>query len=266
MKRVGDVPLKRSARSSTNKVAKPPAEDDVCPLCKGAGYVRAEVPFGDPFFARPIRCECLTREIEERDFADLERLSQLTPFKDKTFENFDPKVRGVEAAFRVAKAFAQDPRGWLILHGGVGTGKTHLAAAIANWAMNNHIRVLFAVVPDLLDHLRSTFAPSSTTQYDELFESVRAVPLLILDDLGTENCTPWAGEKLYQIFNYRYNDMLPTVLTTNRPLERIDERILSRLKDDSLSEIVEIKADDYRPLKPGYRTNRKSYKPQYRRT
>lgn len=265
MKRLGDVPLDHLVPSGKRKEPEVVIDDDVCPICKGAGYLQADVPFGHPFFARAIPCECLMREQEERAFADLQRLSQLDPFRDKTFENFDPKVPGVDAAYRAAKTFARDPSGWLILCGGVGTGKTHLAAAIANWAVNNHIRVLFAVVPDLLDHLRSTFAPSSTVQYDELFESVRATPLLILDDLGTENCTPWAGEKLYQIFNYRYNERLPTVVTTNRDLGRIDDRIRSRLRDDSLCEIVVIKGEDYRPRKKGERKYAKVSKPQYRR-
>ena len=65
---------------------------------------------------------------------------------------------------------------------------------------------LFVTVPDLLDHLRSTFSPQSTISYDKLFEQVRKTPLLILDDLGTESATAWAKEKLYQLFNHRYND------------------------------------------------------------
>ncbi len=55
------------------------------------------------------------------------------------------------------------------------------------------------VVPDLLDHLRATFSPSSTVSLDRRFEEVRTTPLLILDDLGTQSATPWAREKLYQI-------------------------------------------------------------------
>ena len=56
----------------------------------------------------------------------------------------------------------------------------------------------------------------------------------MIDDLGTQNATPWAQEKLYQIFNYRYVNRLPTVVTTNQPLEEIEGRIHSRLRDPEL--------------------------------
>ena len=100
-----------------------------------------------------------------------------------------------------------------------------------------------------MDHLRSTFAPDSPLSYDEMFERVRNVNLLILDDLGTEAATPWAVEKLYQIFNHRYNYRMPTVVTTNRRPERLEERIYSRLMDPSVCTVVnlwETGARDYR--------------------
>ena len=50
----------------------------------------------------------------------------------------------------------------------------------------------FIVVPDLLDHLRATFQPGSAVSYDERFNEVRRARLLVLDDLGTQNATPWA--------------------------------------------------------------------------
>jgi hypothetical protein len=110
-------------------------------------------------------------------------------------------------------------------------------------------RVLFAVVPDLLDHLRSTFGPSSEVAYDERFELVRTVPLLILDDLGTESATAWAREKLYQIVNHRYNLELPTVITSNRSPDSLDPRVLSRMYQMAFGgEILRISAEDYRRL------------------
>jgi DNA replication protein DnaC len=106
--------------------------------------------------------------------------------------------------------------------------------------------VLFTIIPDLLDHLRATFGPQSTVAYDERFELVRNVPLLILDDLGTESATPWAREKLYQLINHRYNERLATVITTNLKPEAIEPRIYSRLCDPDCGVLVTIKAQDYR--------------------
>src|SRR5664280_1545752 len=77
-------------------------------------------------------------------------------------------------------------------------------------------------------HLRATFSPSSNTSYDRRFDEIRTAPLLILDDLGTQSMTPWVREKLYQLFNYRYNAELPTVITTADTLDEMDARIRSR--------------------------------------
>jgi DNA replication protein DnaC len=192
-------------------------------------------------------------ERERRQVEALQRLSALDAFHNRTFDNFDSKTLGVTEAYDLARRFAEDPYGWLVLRGGVGCGKTHLAAAIANAALKAGLPVLFAVVPDLLDHLRSTFSPSSEIQYDELFEGVRSTHLLVLDDLGTESATPWAQEKLFQLINHRYNNQLPTVITTNRRLESLDERIQSRLGDRVLCAMVEMNAKDYRALQKGQR-------------
>jgi DNA replication protein DnaC len=68
----------------------------------------------------------------------------------------------------------------------------------------------------------------------------------VLDDLGTENATPWAREKLYQIINHRYNERLPTVITSNQRDDAIDERILSRMLDRDLSTRLTLVGEDFR--------------------
>jgi DNA replication protein DnaC len=105
---------------------------------------------------------------------------------------------------------------------------------------------LFVVVPDLLDHLRATFGPGSLVSYDDLFEQVRSVRLLILDDLGTQTVSPWAREKLYQIFNHRYVAELPTIITTASKIEELDPRIRTRMMDKRVCNIFLIDAPPYR--------------------
>ena len=106
------------------------------------------------------------------------------------------------------------------------------------------------VVPEFLDHLRSTFSPDSKVSYDEVFESVKTAPLLVLDDFGEQSTTPWAREKLYQMLNYRYNSRLPTVATTrysfDELLGEVDPAISSRLVDGQTSVPFNIMAPDYR--------------------
>jgi DNA replication protein DnaC len=208
-----------------------------------------DVVFGDPNFGRLITCHCKDEELQRNRGQKLLKISNLEPFREKTFENFDRSIPGVGRAFARSMDYARNPRGWLILYGGYGCGKTHLAAAIANDVLKLNYEVLFTVVPDILDHLRSTFGPTSEVAYDERFEQIRGAKLLILDDLGTENATPWAREKLYQIINHRYNYSLPTVITSNRDPKEIDPRILSRMEDAVLCpERIIIEASDYRRL------------------
>lgn len=223
------------------------AEENSCPRCGGAGFLRMDAPVGHPNFGRLIPCECKLSEQEERRNREFNELSGLEMLEEWTFEAFDPDIPRARVAYEQCLEYAQNPDGWLLLVGLYGCGKTHLAAAIANYVMvHQRMSPLFTVVPDLLDHLRAAFAPDRTSSYDTRFNEVRNASLLILDDLGTENATPWANEKLFQIINYRYNQRKPTIITTNRDMDRMDPRIASRLKDISICQPVYIEAGDYR--------------------
>lgn len=219
---------------------------NVCPICQGLGYLRLDVPPGHPDFGRLVPCRCKEKESAERRLDRLQRLGHLGALRRLTFDTLmpeglcpDPELRRrFRLAYQVAQEFATTPEGWLVLCGVSGCGKTHLAAAIANRRLELGAPALFAVVPDLLDHLRAAFGPESEIAYDEMFETVREAPLLILDDLGTQSNTPWAQEKLFQIVNHRYNDRRPTVITTNVPLERLDDRLRTRLTDPGLSRVL----------------------------
>jgi len=174
--------------------------------------------------------------------------------RNMTFENFDPKRADLEPeqrnnlgrVYKMAKSFADEPEGWLVLQGTNGCGKTHLAAAIGNYQLKRAKPVIFIVVPDFLDHLRSTYNTDGRLGPDALFDRVKNAALLILDDFGEQAITPWAQEKLYQLINYRYNDMLPTVITTCLSLEEIEIRIRSRLIDGKVGTVFGITVPDYR--------------------
>jgi DNA replication protein DnaC len=182
-------------------------------------------------------------------------LSSLDLHASRTFASFDDRrdeglapdeVRSLEKAVKAATTFAARPHGWLVLTGPYGCGKTHLAAAIANTLADRGNPPLFIMVPDLLDHLRATFNPSSNTSYDHRFDEIRTASLLVLDDLGAQSTSPWAKEKLHQLFNHRYNAELPTVITVAVDmLESIDERLRVRLLDERLCSICVITAPAY---------------------
>ncbi len=230
------------------------SESDVCPICGGIGYVLLDVPVGHPDFGKAIPCACQEQERMDRRLNRLQRMGSLDSVRNLTFETFIPepthlsaeKAHNLRRAFETARAFAQEPEGWLLFTGAYGCGKTHLAAAIANERLAHGQPALFMITPDLLDHLRATFSPNSDVSYDELFEQVRSTPLLILDDLGAHSASAWAKEKLFQLLNHRYNAQLPTVITTNQRLEDLDPRLRSRLLDRNIVDYFPILAPDFR--------------------
>jgi DNA replication protein DnaC len=230
------------------------APEEPCPICGGTGYFLHDVPVGHPDFGALIPCRCTQARIMARRQRELRAMGNMGAMSRFTFDTFRPDGVGLSesarfalhTAYDICRNFAADPKGWRVLVGGFGSGKTHLAAAVANYRLELGQPALFVVVPDLLDHLRAAFSPTSSITYDDQFNALREAPLLILDDLGAHNSTPWAQEKLYQIFNYRYNQRLPTIVTTNLRLEELDPRVTSRLVDPDLSQVYEIIAPDFR--------------------
>ena len=119
----------------------------------------------------------------------------------------------------------------------------------ANRVLQHGGSVFFAGVPDLLDHLRRSFAPGNEGTYDELFDQVKDAGLLVLDDLGAHVSSPWAQEKLYQLVNYRTVSDLPTVVTTDQSFEALrasHPRIAARIFDPHAGTSVVILAPHYR--------------------
>lgn len=232
--------------------------NELCPICGGVGFLRRDLPVSHPDFGKLTPCICQQNENNRVAREKLYRMSNLEAFKDMTFHSFsvqgrlglaDEQIRSLQYALSQAQQFAASPHGWLVLMGSYGCGKTHLAAAVANACVEFGMNTIFLTVPDLLDWLRFSYDSKETT-FEERFEELRNANLLVLDDLGAQNSTKWAGEKLFQIVDYRYSRKLPTVVTTNLDLEDLDDRIRSRLQDPDLTTRVRITAPDYRsPVK-----------------
>ncbi len=227
--------------------------DPDCPRCHGIGFIIKGGDPDDPTSGTQIPCSCRAKKFEDSGKRSRLLSANLADYEEMTFASFDTEGRGalreeqvtnLTYAYDSARKFAEDPSGWLFFTGRYGTGKTHLAAAIANEALRKGMDLIFQPVPDLLDQLRMTFGNNGES-YEDRFERIRSVRLLILDDLGAQSSTAWAEEKLYQIINYRYVKKLPTVVTSNVSLREMDGRIASRLRDPMVTRII-MQVPDYR--------------------
>jgi DNA replication protein DnaC len=246
MERVGEAISRLRPRAPVWDGIEPsePEPQPACSICKDHGFVRHDVAIDHADFGRAIPCSCRQGEVRDR----LRRRSNLGHLALKTFETFKPGGRDgplthLADALEACRTFAESPKDdlpWLVLSGPSGCGKTHLAAAIANRQIELGNEVFFAIVPDLLDHLRATFGPGSDVTYDELFEAVRNSPLLVLDDLGAQSETSWAQEKMFQVLNHRFNAELPTVITTNYAIHELDQRLRARLSDKQAARVIQI--------------------------
>ncbi|MDE2688504.1 MAG: ATP-binding protein [Chloroflexota bacterium] len=243
------VMAQNAGRARAVSLASPRDEQPVpstplCPKCNGRGWYTPNVPIDDPRFGSIVRCECQA-EIAQRDkLRGLRLYSNIGALERLKFSALDMQLPLEEnracfaAAVEEAMTFAAKPSGWLVVCGPPGSGKTHIAAAIANSLVESGQVALYMPVASLLDSLRPHYGAENDLSYSQVYETVSTAPVLVIDGLGTHNETPWAIEKLLQVFDHRFNTLLPTVVTTSSPLGALDPHIGSKLQNDKVSTIV----------------------------
>lgn len=168
-------------------------------------------------------------------------------FKGRIFGNFeksrDPK------AFEQCRTYAEwdlfhIERNNLLILGEVGSGKTHLAGAISNVLIDKGVPVLFGTFSEHLEHIRQEFN-SAERKY---LAQMKTVPVLVLDDVSREKQSDWTRQILFDVINFRYEHMTPTIITANLSLNALGNYlgrdIFSRLYETSVA--VETKGGNYR--------------------
>ena len=173
-------------------------------------------------------------------------------FMNRTFDNFDSELN--KRAFERAKAYANKPNLFSetdnsrIFIGEVGTGKTHLAASIANLLISKGIPVLFATCNEHLMRIKSQFDSDNDGEY---LARMKNTPMLMIDDLGKEQRTEWSIATLFDVINYRYEHLLPLVITTNINEADLQDylgtAIASRLLETG--RVIKTIGEDYRSIK-----------------
>lgn len=221
-------------------------DKELCPVCKGKGFV-----INDDGTA--TWCTCMQQDNTERRLVAARIPAK---YMTRTFESFtpySPQLKKIyQDALRYATTFQSirkiDKKG-LLLTGSVGTGKTHLAAAILRKVISDGHSGLFWNIVDFFRELRSTMNNDDPEHTEEsILAKARQVDLLVLDDLGIEKTTDWVLDRLYLLINSRYQDDMPLIVTTNQTLpelaDRVGQRIVSRLSE--MCSHLNINAEDYR--------------------
>ncbi len=163
-------------------------------------------------------------------------------YLSRSFENFI--VNDVNRkAYEIAKSYVdnwqenKDKGEGLYFEGTCGTGKTHLAVAIAMKLINQGVPVICKTSIDLLASIKQSYERDSTVNEEDVIEAYNTVDLLVIDDLGKERATEWSVPILYRIINDRYENMLPTVITTNYNTDDLIDK-LNASNDNEKAEAI----------------------------
>jgi DNA replication protein DnaC len=132
------------------------------------------------------------------------------------------------------ETWSRNPSGFLYIHGGIGRGKTYLAACILKRFFGYHPRLDFEapgryLADDFPDRIRAAIKTDAT---EALVKSYANCPgLLVIDDLGVEKLNDWSREQFCRIIYRRYDAMLPTLITSNFDIEWLSGNIDARVAD-----------------------------------
>ena len=225
-----------------------------CQICKGAGFIHPVID-GKPNYRDVVPCKCRVAKLEEDRRQFLLTSCKFPPKAEwMTFDKFKVNPEN-KTGYTAAKKMADKPGDvrWLALLGNNGVGKTHLAVAICKAWVNAGIPARYVFTSLLLDELRSGYSSTDVeNSYDAKFSYYKNVPLLLLDDYGTESKTDWVQEKMDALVDYRLMNGLSLIVTSNKTLEEMPARIRSRLFRHKDSVVV-VGGEDYE-LRGGIKT------------
>ena len=183
-----------------------------------------------------VLCE---REKTRLEQARLNRLLQSggipKAYRGKTLGDYITSEANRKAV-DVAKWLVEYQDKGALFYGATGTGKTLLAAIVAQEKMRRGIPVVFASVPDLLMDIRDSFGTGRTA---EILRSVQRASCLVLDDLGAERMSEWVSEQVFAIINYRSNHEMQTIITSNYGMAGLAERMVAAIKGKESGDSVQ---------------------------
>ena len=206
-----------------------------CPRCNGSGWYVV----GGSFQSEPCGCQGDLRKAQRIASAHIPKR-----YEHCTLDTFREKSTVLKNAKRRLQEFVDlwpnnhEGKG-LLLMGGCGVGKTHLAVAALLEIIQSgkQGRVLFSNFQDLIQEIQASFDSDQVPSKSELLRPLLEGDLLVLDELGSIKPTQFVQDILYYVINTRYNEALTTIFTTNyldhqpeAKQERLEDRIGVRLR------------------------------------
>lgn len=163
-------------------------------------------------------------------------------FRAASFENYRPDNSDAERCLKVCQAYAQrwperlKQGGGLVMCGKPGTGKNHLAFAIARHVICEHqSSARFTSAIRIARNFKSTWSKSAEKSESDVIDEYTAPELLIIDEIGVQFGSDAEKMILFEVINNRYEDMKPTILISNLPQDElsafIGERVIDRMND-----------------------------------
>ena len=220
-------------------------EKDVCPNCFGTGtWMHPD--------KGPILCPCHRSNLKMRIEAGRIPLR----FRECRLNNYEAINQSQRDALSFADSLVDGYPGvdrGLLLMGGVGVGKTHLAIAIMRALIEQKgVPCVFYESGSLLKAIQDSYNSISQTSEMRVLAPVYDAEVLVLDELGATVPTDWVRDTMYQIINKRYNDRKLTIFTTNFPDEvRIERNEWQASTDvEEFSDRAIVESQQYRTGKP----------------
>lgn len=189
-------------------------------------------------------CKCRKQRIAEEK---LKASGVSDEFREKRFENYDYEVSvKTMEAFLKAKNYSKvfdsirvARKNSIMFMGAVGSGKTHLAMAIANTLLDNSIGVIYMPYRNSITILKQSITDEEN--YQREINLYKNAEVLLIDDLFKGRYTESDINIMYEILDYRYFKNLPVIITTEKTLDElidVDEAIGSRLYEMSKGNVI----------------------------